>query len=73
MRAASSRSGGASRAARPDRAHLAGERLAGGVARAREGVDLAALVLRDLHEDVRGRAEAVQPEAPAVRRARSAR
>ena len=61
------RRGGARRAG-PRRAELARERLCDVVAVARERVDLAVLRTRDLDEDVRGRAEAVQPEAPRRRR-----
>ena len=67
MIAASSGSGGAAPdGAGPRRAELAGERLCDVVAVARERVDLAVLGARDLDEDVRGRAEAVEPEAPGV-------
>ena len=54
------------RGAGPRRAELAGERLRAVVALARERVDLAVLGARDLDDDVRGRAEAVEPEAPGV-------
>ena len=54
------------RRAGPRRAELAGERLRDVVAVARERVDLAALRARDLDEDVRGRTEAVEAEAPRV-------
>ena len=50
------------RVARPGRAELAGERLRLVVTRARSREDLASLRDRDLADDVRGRAEAVQAD-----------
>uniref|UniRef100_A0A0U1PBP6 Uncharacterized protein n=1 Tax=Mizugakiibacter sediminis TaxID=1475481 RepID=A0A0U1PBP6_9GAMM len=65
--AASSGSGGAaSDAPRPHGAQFARERLRGGIAGARERIHLAALVARQLRDDVRGGAEAVQPEPARV-------
>ena len=61
--AASSCSGGARvRAARPDRPHLAGEVLRLLVPRPGEGEDLAALMARDLRDDMSRRAEAVEAD-----------
>ena len=64
---------GAGRARRPPtRAELAREPLRV-VVRRRVNANTAALVARDLRDDVRGRAEAVQPSrsaSPAIRRAR---
>jgi hypothetical protein len=57
------------RSSRPDGTELAGERLRRLVAPAREREHLATLVARDLGEDVRGRAKAVEAEP----RARSQR
>ena len=56
------------RAAGPDCAELARERLPLFVARTREGENAASLVPRDLRDDVRGRAEAVEPEPLGVAR-----
>ncbi len=53
-------------AAGPHRAEAAREILRLLVARAGEGEDLAALVARDLRDDVRGRAKAVDADALAV-------
>ena len=55
-------------ATRPLRAELTGERLAAGVAGLREGEDPPTLVARDLGDDVRRGAEAVQPESLGVSR-----
>ena len=69
MIAASSSSGaGPSRVARPLGAELARERLGLLVAGAREREDAPALVARDLRDDVRARAEAVEAEPLGVAR-----
>ncbi|ABA51266.1 hypothetical protein BURPS1710b_A1017 [Burkholderia pseudomallei 1710b] len=51
-------------AARPRGAEPAREPLRGGVARARERINGAPLKTRDLRDEVRGRAESVQADAP---------
>src|SRR5207244_7999947 len=53
-------------AAGPSGAEPSREILRRAVARPGEGVDLAALVAGDLRDDVRGRAEAVDADAPRV-------
>ena len=60
-------------AARPHRAQLAGEGLPLGVAGASERVYVTTLGHRDLGDDVRGGAEAVEPERGARRRPDGAR
>src|SRR5579872_7330767 len=58
------------RSASPDRARLFGETLRLFVAAPGEGVDAAALMPRDLRNDVRRRAESVDAQSPGVSRAR---